>query len=111
MRLLSLLLLFALGCGKSTSYWQEQLKSPEPVERLHAVCALRDRPKESKVAVAALIEALSDEDSVVRRDAARALGGFGHAAQPALPALKAHLDDAEPSVRKAAAAAIKKIEA
>jgi HEAT repeat protein len=103
------LLLVAIGCAKSTSHWQEQLKSPESSTRLHAVHSLRERTAEAKIVVPTLIEALQDEDTFIRRDAARALGYFGVSAQEALPALNALLKDREPSVRKAAAQSLKRI--
>ena len=49
-------------------------------------------------------------DDYVRRDAAKALGHFGADAKPAVPALQALLHDKEPSVRKAAAETLKKID-
>jgi HEAT repeat protein len=49
-------------------------------------------------AVDALTLALGDEDSVVRANAAVALGTLGEAARPAMPALKAALADESPYV-------------
>jgi HEAT repeat protein len=105
---LSLLVTIA-GCGKSTDHWKAQLKSSDPVARLHAVHALRDRAKDPAV-VPVLAQALDDEDTFIRRDAARALGKFGPNAKEATPKLQASLTDKEPSVRKAAAESLKKIE-
>jgi HEAT repeat protein len=107
--LLALLVVVA-GCGNSTNYWKEQMKSPDPVARLHAVHALRERVKEPAV-VPVLAEALKDEDTFIRRDAARALGKFGPTAKEAAPNLQAALKDREPSVRKAASESLKKIDA
>ena len=108
---LIVLLFLTIGCGKkSTSYWKEEIKSPDSSKRLHAVFALQERVKESKVVVPILAEALNDEDTFIRRDAARALGKFGPAAKDAVPALVGRLNDQEPSVRKAAALALKQID-
>ena len=81
------LLLLAAGCGKSTSQWTEQMKSSDSVARLHAVHALKGRVNEPQVVVPALIDALKDDDTFIRRDAARALGRFGPEAAPAVPSL------------------------
>ena len=104
------LLALAAGCGRSTNYWEEQLKSPDPVARLHAVHALKERTKDP-AAVHVLADALKDEDTFIRRDAARALGKFGPAAKDAAPTLQMLLNDKEPSVRKAATESLKKIDA
>ena len=104
------LLLVAVGCGQSTGFWTEQMKSPDSVTRLHAVYALRERVKEPATVVPVLTEALADEDTFIRRDAAKALGKFGPAATGAVPPLLARLRDPEPSVRKAAAQALKQID-
>ena len=109
-RLLPLVILFvAAGCGKSTGYWKEQMKSADSSKRLHAVHAFQERTKD-KQAVPLLIGALDDEDTFIRRDAARALGKFGQNAREAVPALVVHLKDSEPSVRKASAQALKEID-
>ena len=104
---LALLALLA-GCGNSTAYWKEQLKSPDPAARLHAVHALKARVNEPAI-VPVLADALNDEDTFIRRDAARALGTFGPSAKEAAPKLQVLLNDKEPSVRKAAAESLKKI--
>lgn len=103
-------LFIAAGCAKSTAHWTEQMKSPDSVQRLHAVHALKVRVKEPHVAVPALVDALKDEDTFIRRDAARALGKFGPDAVDAVPPLRVLLTDKEPSVRKAAAQSLKQIE-
>jgi HEAT repeat protein len=87
------LLLAVAGCGRSTAYWTEQLKSPDSPTRLHAVYALRARVKEPAAVVPALVEALMDDDTFIRRDAARALGRFGPKAQEAVPSLHHLLGD------------------
>src|SRR5947209_18423596 len=74
------LLLFALGCGRSTADLAAEAKGPDVRKRLHAVHALQGRAGEAEAVVPALTEALQDADTYVRRDAARALGTFGAAA-------------------------------
>ncbi len=103
------LLLFAAGCGKSTADWAKQMKSPDPARRLQAIHALQSRAKEKEVVLPVLIEALKDDDTYVRRDAAKALGRFGPGAAEAVPALLPLLADKEPSVRKAAGQSLEKI--
>src|SRR5437879_6445052 len=103
------LLLACIGCGQSTSYWKEQMKSPDSATRLHAVSALKGRVRDAQAVVPALVEALKDDDTFIRRDAARALGKFGPAARDAVPTLHNLLNDTEPSVRKAAARSLKQI--
>jgi HEAT repeat protein len=61
------------------------------------------------MAVPALIEALSDEDSGVRASAASALGKIGEPAKEAITALIQALSDKDESVRRAAAEVLKKI--
>jgi HEAT repeat protein len=63
-----------------------------------------------KVAVPGLTDLLGDDDSGVREWAARALGSVGAPAKAAIPALEeAAAEDAEPSVREAAAGALGQI--
>ena len=104
------LLVFGVGCSRSTANWAEELKSADSAQRLHAVLTLQKRTNEPKTVVPLLIQTLGDEDVFVRRDAARGLGHFGVAAQPAIPALRMLLRDPEPSVRKAAQQALVKID-
>ena len=104
------LLTCALGCGKSTARWCDHAKSADPAQRLEAVHALGQRTGDADTVMPILIESLKDDDTYVRRDSARALGRFGPLAKPATAALQARLSDREPSVRKAAAAALKAID-
>ena len=104
------LVLILAGCGRSTSDWVRRLRSPESSERLHAVKALGDRPKEADVVVPALADALHDEDAFVRRDAAEALGRIGPASRPGIPALVGALRDANGAVRREAARALRRID-
>jgi HEAT repeat protein len=104
-------LLVCGGCGKgSTASWIERLKAPEAATRLQAVHILQERKADAAEVVPALSGALTDEDTYVRRDAARALGVFGEQARPVVPALQGRLRDREPSVRKAAALALSRID-
>jgi HEAT repeat protein len=101
--------LLAAGCGKSTEDWASQMKAADPAARLRAVHSLQDR-QETATIVPALAEALRDENTYVRRDAARALARFGPEAKEAVPILFALLRDREPSVRRAAERALEKID-
>jgi HEAT repeat protein len=105
------LLLAAAGCGHSTAYWADEARSVEPLRRLHAIHALGERTSEGVSVIPVLVEALKDENTYVRRDAARALGHFGADAREAVPALRGCVKDREPSVRKAAAQALQEINA
>jgi HEAT repeat protein len=106
------LLLLVAGCDRSTSDWIEQLHAQDATERLHAVHALQERRGDTPQVVAALTAALKDDDAFVRRDAARVLGKFGPDAADATPVLiAAAFRDHNAHVRKAAAAAVKQIDA
>lgn len=104
------LIVVAAGCGKSTAHWIDEAKADDPAKRLKAVHALQEKTGESALVVPVLIDALQDKNTYVRRDAARALGGFGGDAKSAVEPLTARLKDEEPSVRKAAAASLKEID-
>ena len=97
------------GCGRSTDDWMRQLKDPEVVKRREAIRELASTADAARV-VPALIEALGDENHYVRRDAAIALGKYGHESRDAVPALLAARKDKERSVRKAAEDALKRID-
>ena len=57
-----------------------------------------------------LIVATENRDFLIRRNAVRAIGNIGPAANEALPELQAlHLNDPFPSIRSAAADAISKL--
>lgn len=103
-------LTFVIGCAKSTADGAKEMKATDPSARLHAVHALQDRVREKATVVPVLTEALQDEDTYVRRDAAKALGHFGPEAREAIPPLLARLRDKEPNVRKAAGQALKQID-
>jgi HEAT repeat protein len=107
--LVTSLALFAVGCGRSTDEWLEQLKNPDVVKRRQAIRELGSRSGDAERVVAALTESLQDESGYVRHDAATTLGKFGPAAKPAASNLTKLLKDKELSVRKAAEAALQKI--
>src|SRR5262249_42691298 len=66
-------------------------------------------PAEARPALPALVVALGDEDVVVRRRVAMALGMMGAEAKEAVPALTAALGDPSDAVRLHAAAALGEI--
>jgi vesicle coat complex subunit len=109
-RLCPWFLLLATGCGPSTADLKEQATDPDPRKRLAAIRALHGRVAERETVLPVLTGALKDENTYVRRDAAKALGEFGPQAKEAVPALLAGLRDREPSVRKAAAGSLKRID-
>jgi HEAT repeat protein len=92
----------------------ETLSRGEPVARRSAAEALAwvcdDPTREPEVirrAAEALAAALADRDARVRAAAASALWRFGHAGAPAVPALRAALDDPSRSVRDSAFATLR----
>ena len=60
--------------------------------------------------VAGLVKALQDDNALVRKRAAIALGRLGPGARAAVPALEKALHDADADVRAAAAAALEKVD-
>jgi HEAT repeat protein len=107
--LVTSLALLAVGCGRSTDEWLQQLKNPDVVKRRQAIRELGSRSGDDERVVAALAESLQDESGYVRHDAATTLGKFGPAAKPAASNLTKLLKDKQLSVRKAAEAALQKI--
>ena len=73
---------------------------------IRAAAAWAAGPRKDRRMVKHLVAALEDPDEAVRREAARALGHLGGAADPARPALHVALDDPRPSVRWAASRAL-----
>src|SRR5690242_19899640 len=111
----SLVLLLALlgaGCSreKPTQELIADTKSSEEKERLIAVRTLSQRKGDAAEVVPALIEALKDRESDVRRSAAIGLGTFGEKAKEAIPALQAVAkNDRDARVREAARVALSRI--
>jgi HEAT repeat protein len=104
------LALLLAGCsGRSTNEWVAQLKAKDGADRLHAIRALSERPRDAEVVVPALSEALRDSDPFIRRDAAQALAKLGADARAAVPALRPLLKDRNQQVRRAASQALQKI--
>jgi HEAT repeat protein len=77
-----------------------------PDERLAALEALGEIGPAAAAAVPTMIEALADEDVLVRRGSAEALRGLGTAALPALPALVQAARDPDEWTRSLALAAL-----
>ena len=110
-RLIMIVLLSLAGCGSpSTDDWLVQLKNADVVKRRQALRELAARPAEADRIVPALCDALRDENTYVRHDAASVLAKFGPDAREAVPALTLALQDSDHSVRKAAGSALKKID-
>ncbi len=106
-----LLCLLACGCAKqkSTDELLGDLKAPRDGERTSAARLLPQRKDDAARVVPALIEALKDRDSDVRRSAALGLGSFGELAKDAVPALQAAQRDRDARVREAARIALGRI--
>ena len=109
------LLLCLLACGgcsrgtkKSTDELLTDLKSGQDKERIIAV---RTVTGDAEKIVPALIEALKDGDSDIRRSAAIRLGYFGEKAKDAIPELQKRLRDGDARVREAAGRALTRIDA
>jgi len=79
----------------------ERAKAAEKLALRLALGGLQTREK--RAVASGLIKALTDENPLVRRAAARALGGLDPGAKPALTALQKALEDTSPLVRCAAA--------
>jgi hypothetical protein len=75
------------------------------------VAELMTRFGPDPAALATQIEMVSDKEAYTRQHAAAVLGRMGKAAAPALPALRARLDDPVPFVRNSCQTAIASIEA
>jgi HEAT repeat protein len=110
---LSLCVPFFAGCGtkeKSTPQMIADIKAPKEGDRVAAVRWLGNRKDEAIRIVPALIEALKDSDSDVRRSAAIGLGGFGAQAKDAIPALTEAEHDRDARVRESAGVALSRID-
>lgn len=76
-------------------------------ERIWITQSLAEFGPQAVGALPELLEALDDDDFVIRRNAVRALASIGPAAATALPKLQIRLKDPFPSIQKSAAEAIK----
>ena len=85
------------------------LAAPEAEDRQHAVKALGEIGPAAPEVVPALITALGDADTTVRRAAAYALGRIGPAAAEAVPALTTALQDPNRNVVDAVKTALEQI--
>jgi len=104
-------LLTASGCGKkSTDQLLDDLKSSEERDRLVAVRLLPQRTGDAARIIPALINALKDKESDIRRSAALGLGSFAEQAKDAIPALQAAKGDRDARVRESAAIALSRID-
>jgi HEAT repeat protein len=111
-RFVLLLCLLVCGCGKkkSTDELIGDLKSSQEKDRIIAVRTLPQRKGDAAQVVPALIEALKDKQSDIRRGAAIGLGSFGEQAKDAIPALQAAQRDRDARVREAAGKALSRID-
>jgi vesicle coat complex subunit len=109
---LLLCLLACAGCGKqkSTDELLQDLKAPQERERTIAVRLLPQRKGDAAQVVPALIEALKDRESDIRRSAAIGLGTFGEEAREAIPALQTAQRDRDARVSEAARIALSRID-
>jgi len=87
----------------------ETLRHGRPSIRRRAVDVLIDFAPDTETIQPALRRALRDDDSMVARDAARALGALGKKASPSVSALVKALSHEEPHVRLYAAEALASI--
>jgi HEAT repeat protein len=92
----------------------EALHYGDPLERVEAAedirydyCSLDPDDPDAKLTVGALIEALSDEEPMVRCEVCQALGQLGETAIAAIPELiRVFTDDQESDVRESAVAGL-----
>lgn len=81
------------------------LRSDDPYNRLAAIGVLRQHRTDPRV-IAAFIEALNDNEMIVRRETAYSLGTPEVASKDVVQALARCLRDRKPAVREAAADAL-----
>jgi hypothetical protein len=107
-----LCLLACGGCSKkkSTDELIQDLKTGQDRERIIAVRTLPPGQGDAAKVVPALIGALRDGDSDVRRSAAIRLGLFGEQAKDAIPVLQKRQHDGDARVREAATKALLRID-
>ena len=97
--------------GRTASYWADVLQQPDVEMRRKAATKLGPLVLIDKAALPALVGALKDSDAEVRSAAVRCLGIYtGSKGQDYLPVLREmEQQDADPTVREAAAKAIKRL--
>ena len=104
------------GCGSKTSTadWEEEKKRLSPSgdseTKIMALSEIATRGSEGAKAVNDMIQLLRDEDPVVRRTAAYALGTIGPAAKAAVPTLKEMLQTTDKDQLTAAGNALQAID-
>jgi HEAT repeats len=109
------LLVYGLsGKTKSTDELISDLKTGNEKERLNAVRTVSPGDGDAAKVIPALIDALRDGDSDVRRSAAIRLGYYGQRgfeqAKDAIPVLQQRQHDGDARVREAATKALERIE-
>jgi HEAT repeat protein len=112
-RLMVLICLLVVGgCSrtKSTDELIADLKDGKTKDRIIAVRLLPDRKADAAKIVPAMIERLSDKHDEVRLSAAIGLATFGEEAKAAIPKLQAAEKDSDVRVRRAASAALARID-
>ncbi len=92
--------------GKSVAQLEAMLKSSEPAKQVQGCYGLALGGEKSGPAVPALIELLHSPNTLLRQNAALALGKIGPAAGAAVPALTQTLSDSDWRVRRQAALAL-----
>ena len=110
--ILLFLCLLGAGCSREKTIAEliADLKSPQEKERVIAVRLLPQRKEDAALVVPALVEALKDQESDIRRSAAIGLGELAESAQEAIPALQAVLKDRDARVRESAGVALYRID-
>jgi hypothetical protein len=105
-------LLGCSGCSKkkSTDELIQDLKTGQEKERIIAARTLPPANSEAAKVVPALIGALRDVDSDIRRSACIKLGKFGEQAKDAIPELQKRQHDGDARVREAATKALTRID-
>jgi len=96
--------------GRSLSYWMQQLQVPDAKARVGAASALARLGPKAAPAVPLLIEALNDQNKLVRTQSIAALGKIGPAAAAAVPVLTPLLRDDDWATRSLATSALLAIE-
>lgn len=96
--------------GKPLRHWLTALNAKDVSRRIEAAEALAQFGSAAKPAVPGLIQAMSDPEEWVRRQAVFALQTLGSDAQPAIPALRKALEDPSSRVRLLAAQTLSRLD-